>query len=159
MKKLLLLLTLWSIYVPGIGQTYTQVADDAFVELDKSGITSGILYDRVAPVGALYAPSNFEAWTPERFMQTRMELYLASYNRAGLLSDNDYQSLVNKSRRQGIVPIGLSTMRFQMINSTNVHLDPGSNRYRPNPNQQQLSAESSAGSSLYTTRQATARLF
>lgn len=68
---------------------YRQTTDQAFNDLDKTGVSSQILYDRVFPAGVLYAPSNFEAWTPERFMQTRMKLYLVSYNHAGLLSDND----------------------------------------------------------------------
>lgn len=56
MKRILqqlLLFCLLSLSVKAQDKTYTQTIDSLFINLNKSGVTTGILYDRVFPFAGL----------------------------------------------------------------------------------------------------------
>ena len=57
MRRLYLVVLFWSTLSAVMAQSeYRQAADNAFANLDKSGITSGILYDRVFLAANLNEP-------------------------------------------------------------------------------------------------------
>ena len=67
------------------GQTpfsFTRDVDSVFINLNKTFITSGILYDRVYPFARLHMfnTTNFDTSNVQHFSQAYYELYNAKYN-------------------------------------------------------------------------------
>lgn len=106
---------------------YQQAADNAFANLDKGGITSGILYDRVFSAANLREPGAVSS--PGHFQQAQSELYEASYNRNERLTPEDLSSLIWESEQRGITPIGVLLANVQVVNFDAIELD-GNNQYR-----------------------------
>lgn len=128
MKKLYLLVLLWSMLpLWALAQSqYQQAADEALANLDKSGITSGMLYDRVFPAAnlrELSAPSS-----AGRYRQAQAELYYASYNRDTRLTPDELDYLIWDSEQRNIVPLGVLLGEMQVLNTDAIELD--NNRYR-----------------------------
>ena len=117
MRKLYLFVLFLGTSVSVLAQSqYQQATDNTFANLDKSGISSGILYDRVFPGADL---QNFNATTassPVHYVQARSELYNASYNTTDQLTADELKSLIWQSQQRGIVPVGITMAQFQVIN-------------------------------------------
>jgi hypothetical protein len=100
-------------------------ADDYMGNLDKSYVTSGILYNRAFPAASLNIFSSSEVSSSGHWLESRTELYKSALSTNGLLSTESLQNLIYKStHEQNIVPIGVSLVRFQEVNSTAVETDP-----------------------------------
>lgn len=67
---------------------FTQDVDSVFQNLDKSFITTGILYDRIYPYAALHVFNTSLADTSfkNHFRQGYWEIFKAAYSRTGLTS-------------------------------------------------------------------------
>lgn len=66
---------------------YTQTADSCFSNLNKSGITTGILYDRIYLLAALPIFNQNYADTSSKvhLVQGYSEIFYASYSNAGMI--------------------------------------------------------------------------
>jgi len=104
---------------------YRQAADQAFTNLDKTGVSSKILYDRVFPVASLtdYSVSGSGISSSTHFLQARDELRQASYDPGTHLITNELRALIWQSSQQNIVPIGIISARFQMVRFENLNLN------------------------------------
>src|SRR5687767_1722702 len=85
---------------------YAEKADSLFMNLDKSLITTGILYDRAFPL------SRFDLYNPaadtvdyEYISQAYYELYQAAYNRSPLLEPGTLNNMVEYENLRNRVPI------------------------------------------------------
>lgn len=76
--------------------SYTQMADTLLYLLDKSFISTGILYDRVYPFASLHDFNNNRADTSNylHFMQAHGELYQAAYNKTGFITNGYLDTLI-----------------------------------------------------------------
>lgn len=100
-------------------------ADDYMGNLDKSYVTSGILYNRAFPAASLNIFSSSEISNAGHWLESRAELYKGALNTSGILSTESLQSLIYQSNNeQHIVPIGISLVQLQEVNSTAVETDP-----------------------------------
>jgi|GEM_PF-2073706 len=104
---------------------YRQAADQAFTDLDKTGVSSKILYDRVFPAASLtdYSVSGSGISSSTHFLQARDELRQASYDPGTHLITNELRALIWQSSQQNIVPIGIISARFQMVRFENLNLN------------------------------------
>ncbi len=126
MRRMYLVVLLWSVLSAVMAQSeYRQAADQAFANLDKNGITTGILYDRVFPAANLRESGTTSS--AGHFQQAQSELYQASYNTQNRLTPDDLSSLTWQSQQQGITPIGVLIAGFQVLNFDAIQLD-GNNR-------------------------------
>lgn len=93
---------------------YRQAADQGFADLDKTGINSKILYDRVFPASNLieYATSGSGLSSSGHFLQVRDELRQASYEPGKHLTTDELRSLIWQSPKQNVVPIGIVSARY-----------------------------------------------
>jgi hypothetical protein len=143
MKRICLLMLFWGIASAVTAQSqFRQAVDAAFVNLDKSGITSGILYDRVFPAANLLEAG--VASSPAHFRQAHSELYEASYSTEYRLTPTDLDNLAYESQQRRVVPIGILLTDFQVCNTGAIELNNGQYRLRNGYNVSQL----------YQTRQA-----
>ena len=93
MRRMYLVVLCWSILPAVMAQSeYSQAADNAFTNLDKGGISSGILYDRVFPAANLRESG--ASSSPGHFGQAQSELYETSYNTQNRLTPEDLRSLI-----------------------------------------------------------------
>ena len=148
MKKLCFLLLCCAFAATSLAQSeYRQAADIAFANVDKSGVRSGVLYDRVFPGGDL---QNFNATTPssaEHYLQARSELYEATlYDVANQLTVEELKSLIWQNEKRGVVPVGVTLAEFEVINYDVLELD-NNQQYRLKPGQ--------STANLYQSRKAT----
>ncbi|PWJ59675.1 putative secreted protein (Por secretion system target) [Dyadobacter jejuensis] len=106
-------------------RTTQEEADDLMGYLDKSYVTSGILYNRAFPAASLNIFGTSEVSNSGHWLEARAELYKGALNTSGLLSTESLQSLIYQSNNeQHIVPIGISLIQLQEINSSVVETDP-----------------------------------
>ncbi|HEV7380928.1 MAG TPA: hypothetical protein VGN64_14105 [Dyadobacter sp.] len=113
---------------PTFGQSNARTtqaeADDYMGNLDKTYVTSGILYNRAFPAASLNIFSTTELSNSGHWLESRAELYKGAINTDGLLSTESLQNLIYKSVNvQNVVPIGVTLARFQEINPTAVETD------------------------------------
>ncbi len=98
---LALLCPLFSAFGQSNARTTQAEADDYMGNLDKSFVTSGILYNRAFPAASLNIFSSSEISNSGHWLESRAELYKGAMNTNGLLSAESLQSLIfqsNKSR-------------------------------------------------------------
>jgi pimeloyl-ACP methyl ester carboxylesterase len=97
---------------------FVQSADSMMVNLNKTYITTGILYDRVAPLAGLdLFNSQTDTSTYSLFMQAYFEMYYASYNITGWQSPDLADSVIWDNNVSGILPIGVLDYQFNMMDS------------------------------------------
>lgn len=103
--------------------SYTQMADTLLYPLNKSYVTTGILYDRVYPFASLHT---FNSINPDtsgylHFMQSYSELYHAAYNNTGMWREGYLDTLVKAmSYTDNTIPIGVLYYNFNMIDTNAV---------------------------------------
>jgi hypothetical protein len=100
-----------------------QLATDSMLQyLDKSPITTGLLYDRVFQDARLdifnYYQTDTSSYT--HFLQANYELYSAAYNPTGLLTRSGLENLIANNSASSVVPIGILHFDFNYIDSAAV---------------------------------------
>lgn len=85
---------------------YTAYVDSLMQHLDKSGVTTGILYDRVTPLASLQDFNKPAADTSSywHFIQAYSEIYRSAYSGSTWSTVKDIQGQVLADKIQGIVP-------------------------------------------------------
>lgn len=103
----------------GDSLNFTQSADYAMQHLDKSGISTGILYDRVFPFARLDLFGQLQTDTAEvnYYKQAYSELRRASYDTTALYSDDIINDGIIKYKSDNKVPIALITYKFNQIDT------------------------------------------
>ena len=126
MRKHLLLFiaTLWFIPEEGLSQSnnpFVNKVDSITANLNKSYITTGILYDRVPPLAALdlFNPQ-VDTSDYDYFTQAYFEIFNGAYNNGSWLSPGLTDSLIWDNNISGIVPIGVLDYQFNMMDSSAV---------------------------------------
>ncbi|RFS15557.1 triacylglycerol lipase [Emticicia sp. C21] len=96
--------------------SYQESLDWAFYPLDKTKITTGILYDRVLPIAKLATfNTTGNISDTDHFQQAYSEIYKSSYNKTQLLSREDYKNVVGDYKYQKKVAIGLVIAKFNVF--------------------------------------------
>ncbi|WP_419802358.1 T9SS type A sorting domain-containing protein [Mucilaginibacter sp.] len=126
MKKILLFVLVILASLTVRSQTlkdYTQTADSCFSNLNKSGITTGILYDRIYPLAALPIFNQNYADTSSKvhLIQAYSELFYAAYSNAGMIIPDTLSQRITNKLNYGIVPIGILNYRFNYIDTTAIN--------------------------------------
>lgn len=119
-KLLLSLLLILSVSVKAqIISSFTHDADSVFRNLNKSYITTGILYDRVYPYAMLHMfnTSYFDTTNVHHFIQSYYELYNAKYNNAGLLNPDTLEKRIEAITAKKHVPLGIINFLFNRIDT------------------------------------------
>lgn len=112
---------LFLLFIPStlFAQSYQEQKDALFQHLDKSKVTTGVLYDRVYPWVDLNVAkdSTFQISYPF-IKQAWLELYLASYNKETLLSIEEVRDkiLTNSLNDNGIT-LGFVDFEFNSIDT------------------------------------------
>lgn len=124
MKKLLLVL-LSFICLTVQAQTlknFTQTADSCLSNLNKSAMTTNILYDRVYPFAALsvFNQNYADTSSSSHFNQAYNELFNAAYSNAGMVIPDTVSGRLTRKLLSGIVPIGIINYRFNYLDTTSI---------------------------------------
>ncbi|MEJ7779322.1 MAG: alpha/beta fold hydrolase [Daejeonella sp.] len=124
MKKLLLFFLALN-YFTVQAQTlknYTQTADSCLSYLDKSGITTGILYDRVYPFAALaiFNENYADTSSYSHFIQGYNELYNAAYSNSGMLATESFDQQISGKLKAGIYPVSILNYKFNYLDTMSV---------------------------------------
>jgi hypothetical protein len=105
---------------------YKAYSDYKLQNLDKTIITSGILYDRVFPVADIERFKQQDQFTdttgPRHWVQAYYELYNAAYNNAGWLSPDALDSRLDTNAFVNAIPIGLLNFKYNVMD-TNAYVD------------------------------------
>jgi hypothetical protein len=98
---------------------FTSDVDSVFRNLDKSFITTGILYDRIYPFAALHVFNTSLADTSfkEHFRQGYYEIFKAAYDKTGLTSPDSIDKRADRIEKTGNVPIGIFNFRFNQMDT------------------------------------------
>ncbi|MVN21325.1 esterase/lipase family protein [Mucilaginibacter arboris] len=121
MKKLLLFLIVFaSLTVKAqTPKNFTQTADSCLFNLDKSGVTTGILYDRVFPFAglAIFNQNYADTSSFTHFKQGYNELYDAAYSNGGMITPENFNQQILDKINNGIYPIGILNYRFNYLDT------------------------------------------
>lgn len=100
-------------------ETYTEFIDNEMRYLDKSGITSGILYDRVNNLAGLddFNISQIDTSSNKHFKQSYFEMMGADYNANDWMPMEDLNNLILAKKSIGQVPLGLANYAFNLIDT------------------------------------------
>ena len=109
------------LFIPStlLAQSYQEQKDSLFQHLDKSKMTTGVLYDRVYPWVDLNVAKDSTFQISYSFIkQAWLELYLASYNKETLLSIEEVRDkiLTNTLNDKGIT-LGYLDFKFNSIDT------------------------------------------
>ena len=130
MKKSIYLITI-ILFVLGFKSEAQQVddfkhtADSFFQHLDKTGVSTGVLYDRVFPSAAL---NNFNLNLPDtssiwHFVPGYSEYYRSAYSPSvSWITVNQLKEDVLLAKIEGKVPIGLGNYQFNVIDTNSISL-------------------------------------
>ena len=99
--------------------SFTHDADSVFQNLDKSYITTGILYDRVYPWAMLHVfnTANFDTTNVYHFIQGYYELYNAKYTNTNLISPKAVDRRIDAIKKTGKIPVGIINFQFNQIDT------------------------------------------
>ncbi|HZH88345.1 MAG TPA: hypothetical protein VFD78_04120 [Chitinophagaceae bacterium] len=116
-----LAMCLFLLFIPStlFAQSYQEQKDSLFQHLDKSKVTTGVLYDRVFPWVDLNVVKDSTFQISYSFIkQAWLELYLASYNKETLLSIEEVRDkiLTNSLNDNGIT-LGYVDFEFNSIDT------------------------------------------
>ena len=96
---------------------YHQSVDDKLLNLDKAQISTGILYDRIYPVGQLPIFNQTQADTSNylHFKQCISELYWSAYTRTGMPNDENIGGKITELKIANKVGIGTLLYKYNII--------------------------------------------
>lgn len=99
--------------------TYTEFIDNEMRFLDKSEITTGILYDRVNSLAGLsdFNITQADTSSNKHFRQSYFEMKVAAYNSNDWMPMEDLNDLTFSKKSIGQVPIGLSNYSYNLIDT------------------------------------------
>ena len=122
MKRFLLIIAFYLTPILLFAQSYKYVADSLFHHLDKSGVTTGILYDRVFPLANLHAFNKLQPDTAsnKHFRQAYSELYSAAYNNIAWLLPAHIDAIASQIRLDTLgarIPIGICNYQMNVIDT------------------------------------------
>ncbi|MDZ7896975.1 MAG: hypothetical protein U5N85_02945 [Arcicella sp.] len=129
MKTTLLMLSLWASMAVAFAQsqgfnTTLEASDYAFAPLDKSYVTSKILYDRVFHNADLqFFNTQTDTSSAQHFLQAYYELYLSNYNNSQVLTPQDIDDLIWTTQQYPAVQIGVLLAKFHRINYDVIEAD------------------------------------
>lgn len=130
MKKIIYLLVFIS-FIFGLKSNaqqtdeYKHTADSLFLHLDKNGVGTGVLYDRVFPISGL---NNFNLVSADtssmrHFIQGYSEFYRSAYSPStSWLTVSQLKENISLAKIQGQVPIGLANYQFNVIDTNAIAL-------------------------------------
>ncbi|MBB2146415.1 hypothetical protein GM921_13015 [Pedobacter sp. LMG 31464] len=104
---------------------YKHTADSLFLHLDKTGVSTGVLYDRVFPSASLNdfnlaIPDTSSMW---HFIQGYSEFYRSAYNpSSSWLTVSQLKENIALAKTQGQIPIGLGNYQFNVIDTNAIDL-------------------------------------
>ncbi|MBA2498631.1 MAG: hypothetical protein H0V30_02790, partial [Chitinophagaceae bacterium] len=105
---------------------YKAYSDYKLQNLDKTIITSGILYDRVFPVADIERFKQQDQFTdttgPRHWVQAYYEIYNAAYNNTGWLSPDALEAKLDTNAYVNAIPIGLLNYSYNVMD-TNAYVD------------------------------------
>jgi len=132
MKNLLLILTATFFFAYGYAQEdYDEPEvsiDSLLVNIDKTGFTSGVLYDRIFPWAQLNVFNDTVRIAHTKyFEQALLELYKAS-NEEKFLSHKALRHLYAPEREQNVVDIGVINAFFHTVNYNEENEEEGALR-------------------------------
>ena len=118
---IILLATTWQLTAQKL-PSFTHDADSVLSHLNKSYITTGILYDRVYPSAMLHVfnTSLSDTTNVHHFKQAYYELYNASYNKQTLLSPEAVDKRMKAISADSKVPIGIMNFKFNQVDTNAV---------------------------------------
>jgi hypothetical protein len=97
---------------------YAEKADSIFANLDKSLITTGILFDRAVPL------SRFDLYNPatdivdyQMATQTYFELYQAAYQRTNLIDPSTLGKMITYENVRNRIPIMVLDYRYNKVDT------------------------------------------
>ncbi len=98
---------------------FTKSVDSMFVNLNKSYITTGILYDRIFPIAYLnmFNTSESDTSNSDHFTQAYYELYNCAYNSATFVIPDTVDSKIAQTLTSGYIPIGILNYNFNQIDT------------------------------------------
>ncbi|MGN6494643.1 MAG: T9SS type A sorting domain-containing protein [Agriterribacter sp.] len=121
MKKCLLFLgqvLLCSIPFAQENITYTKMADSLLSPVSKTQITTGILYDRVAPFAGLHSFKSTDTSFYLHFKQAYSELYHAAYNHAAMAKAERIDTVsAAMYYTSNVVPVGVLYYDFNLVDT------------------------------------------
>jgi hypothetical protein len=122
MKKLLLatiLVGTLCLHNKTQAQSYTYVIDSLLLHLDKSAISTGILYDRAWPLANLQTVNNSSPDTLSNvyFKQAYFEMFTSAYNQSAWVPTDTIKNRITAARIAKYYPIGISFYRFNVIDT------------------------------------------
>jgi hypothetical protein len=105
---------------------YKTYADYKLQNLDKSNITSGILYDRIFPVADIERFKQQDQFTdttgPRHCIQAYYELYHSAYDNSSWLSPDALEANLNTNTYVNAIPIGVLNYKYNVMD-TNAYVD------------------------------------
>ena len=125
MKKIALLIFVLSVcQLISYGQEDVSL-DQMLVNVNKSSVTSGIIYERSATFANLYTYNSlFDTATFQYFEQAEYELYDAS-NQTKFISNDALRSLYVPKSQASVVDIGILNSQYQILNYDSIHPSNG----------------------------------
>jgi hypothetical protein len=104
--------------LPAQNSLFNNFSDSVFQHLDKSPVTTGILYDRTYPLASLHA-FNIQTDTvnSELFEQGYFELYNATYSKNTFLNPDDLTYIRDVKNFENLVPVAVLDYKFNWIDT------------------------------------------
>jgi Secretion system C-terminal sorting domain/PGAP1-like protein len=98
---------------------YTHVVDSITQPLDRAGITSSILYDRVMPLAGLHAfnSAGLDTSSAQHFRQAYLEMYTASYNPGNRTRPAYVRERADFLTRRDSVPLAVFDAAFHLLDT------------------------------------------
>ncbi len=99
--------------------TNEQDIDQIFQHLDKTGVTTGVLYDRSAAVTSLYKFNELNPDTSyyQLHLQAYSELYHATYSNTGLLNPEVMQKVAEYNFSNNLIPMGVINYQYNVLDT------------------------------------------
>lgn len=95
---------------------YTHFTDSLFQHLNKTEITTGILYDRIFPIASLHSFNKNYADTGSNgyFLQAYKEMYQAAYDNSLWITPEDVKAIAISKKYDAYkeIPVGLAHYSF-----------------------------------------------
>jgi len=119
LKIFLLILSFFTVNAVRAQKTYTYTVDSLFTHLNKSSITTGILYDRAYPLAAVHLFNKKEVDTAysDYLIEAYRELFASSYSQAGWINPDSLVNKANMATSLRTIPVGLSFYTYNVIDT------------------------------------------